>query len=113
MSIRGAPAAFAALLCLGFLASGWGAPAALAADGDGGGARAQQDSAPKDEDAGGAMKMEAVEIHGELEHPDVFYIIPRRKADFDMGTLSKDYSEQIMTPILPGPFEAVHGASGR
>lgn len=52
------------------------------------------------------VRMEEVEIRGELENPDVFYIIPRRKADMDTGSLSKDYSKDIMKPIMREPFEA-------
>ena len=55
------------------------------------------------------LLMEEVEIRGELERPDVFYIIPRRKATMDLGVLSKDYKEEIMQPLLPQYFEKVHG----
>jgi len=78
---------------------------AFAADGAGAGASA--DAATQQNKPG--IVMEEVEIRGELEHPDVFYIIPRRKAELDLGSLSKDFSKKIMDPILPGPFEASYG----
>ena len=59
------------------------------------------------------VQMEEVEIRGELERPDVFYIIPRRKATMDLGVLSKDYKEEIMKPLLPGHFEQVYGGEGK
>ncbi len=59
------------------------------------------------------LLMEEVEIRGELERPDVFYIIPRRKATMDLGVLSKDYKEEIMQPLLPQHFEKVHGRADK
>lgn len=59
------------------------------------------------------VKMEAVEIRGELENPDVFYIIPRRKADMDLGSLTFDYSKEIMAPVLPDRFEAEYGRDAK
>jgi hypothetical protein len=49
--------------------------------------------------------MDEVEIRGEVERPEVFYIIPRRQVQMDLGSLSKDYRSEIMKPLLPGPFE--------
>lgn len=63
--------------------------------------------APEKRDAE-EVRMEAVEIRGQLENPDVFYIIPRRKADLDTGSLTVDYSKDIMAPIMPEIFEAEH-----
>lgn len=54
------------------------------------------------------VKMEQVEIRGEFENPDLFYIIPRRKAEMDMGSLSMDYSSEIMRPMIEHVFEAEH-----
>ena len=68
------------------------------------------DKAARGDQVPARLRMEEVEIRGELERPEVFYIIPRRKADMDMGTLSKDYSAEIMEPMLPGPFEAAHSS---
>jgi len=51
------------------------------------------------------IEMKEVEIHGEVERPDVFYIIPRKQAKMDLAPLSKDYREEINEPLLPGPFE--------
>ena len=48
---------------------------------------------------------ERVEIRGEVERPDVFYIIPRREVPMDLGSRSKNYREEIMAPLLPGRFE--------
>lgn len=58
------------------------------------------------------IQMGDVEIRGELERPDVFYIIPRRKADMDLGSLTKDYEKEIMQPLLPAPFEATYRDTG-
>jgi hypothetical protein len=86
-----------------------GAYAAEAAEAGKGGAAKK--GAPRGE-VPEELQMEEVEIRGELERPDVFYIIPRRKATMDLGVLSKDYKEEIMQPLLPGHFEKVHGKGG-
>ena len=92
--------------------------AALVALGvDGAAVAKAADGAQKDKGKPAAVKgevpsellMQEVEIRGELERPDVFYIIPRRKATMDLGVLSKDYKEEIMQPLLPQHFEKVHG----
>jgi hypothetical protein len=57
--------------------------------------------------------MEEVEIRGEVDRPDVFYIIPRREVRMDLGPLSKDYREEILEPLLPGPFEERATQGGR
>ncbi len=67
----------------------------------------------KKEQAPARLEMQEVEIRGELERPEVFYIIPRRKANLDLGSLRKDYSESIMEPLLPGPFEASYGSNAK
>lgn len=59
------------------------------------------------------IKMEQVEIRGEFENPDVFYIIPRRKAEMDLGSLSMDYSKDITTPMVQHVFEAQHSKDGQ
>jgi len=51
------------------------------------------------------VEMEEVEIRGEVERPEVFYIIPRREVRMDLGPLSKDYRAEILEPLLPEPFE--------
>jgi len=51
------------------------------------------------------VEMEEVEIRGEVERPEVFYIIPRREVRMDLGRLSKDYRTEILEPLLPEPFE--------
>ncbi len=53
----------------------------------------------------GAIQMKEVEIRGEIERPEVFYIIPRREVRMELAPLSKDYRPEIMEPLLPGPFE--------
>lgn len=50
------------------------------------------------------VQMEEVEIRGELERPEVFYIIPRREVRMDLGPLSRDYRSEILEPLLPDPF---------
>ncbi|MBI5017631.1 MAG: hypothetical protein HZB55_19345 [Deltaproteobacteria bacterium] len=52
-----------------------------------------------------AVQMKEVEIRGEVERPEVFYIIPRREARMDLSPLSKNYRDEIAEPLLPGPFE--------
>jgi hypothetical protein len=49
--------------------------------------------------------MKEVEIRGDVERPEVFYIIPRKEARMELGPLSKDFREEIMEPLIPGPFE--------
>lgn len=51
------------------------------------------------------IEMKEVEIRGEVERPDVFYIIPRKQARMELSPLSKDYRDEILEPLLPGPFE--------
>jgi len=55
------------------------------------------------------LEMEDVEIRGELERPEVFYIIPRRKAQLDLGSMHKDYSPSLMAPLKPSDFERLYG----
>jgi len=55
------------------------------------------------------LEMEDVEIRGELERPEVFYIIPRRKARLDLGSMHKDYSPSLMAPLKPSDFERLYG----
>jgi hypothetical protein len=55
------------------------------------------------------VQMQDVEIRGELERPEVFYIIPRRKARMDLGAMHKNFDEDIMKPLLPESFEATYG----
>ena len=52
-----------------------------------------------------SVRMQQVEIRGEVERPDVFYIIPRRQVQLNLGPRSKDYGGEIMEPLLPGAFE--------
>jgi len=73
------------------------------------GAQAPKDAAPPP----AAVKMEEVEIRGEVERPEVFYIIPRREVRMDLGPLSKDYRAEILEPLLPGPFEERVREKGR
>ncbi len=51
------------------------------------------------------VRMEEVEIRGEVERPEVFYVIPRREVRMDLGPLTKDYRAELLEPLLPGPFE--------
>ena len=58
------------------------------------------------------VRMEEVEIRGEVERPEVFYIIPRRPVELDVGPRSKDYRSEILDPLLPRAFEEwVRGGS--
>lgn len=52
-----------------------------------------------------SIRMGDVEIRGEVERPDVFYIIPRRQVELSLAPRTKDYKAQILEPLLPGPFE--------
>lgn len=73
-----------------------------------------REAASKQTDATPAnIRMEQVEIRGEFENPDVFYIIPRRKAEMDLGSLSMDYTKDIMTPVVQHVFEAQHAKEGQ
>jgi len=51
------------------------------------------------------VRMQQVEIRGEVERPDVFYIIPRRQVQLNLSPRSKDFGAEIMEPLLPGAFE--------
>lgn len=74
-----------------------------------GGALAQEAPGPPPPpaatDAPVEVQMKEVEIRGEVERPEVFYIIPRREARMELAPLSKDYREELAEPLLPGPFE--------
>lgn len=72
---------------------------------------ASQEAVPGKVPPPARVEMEEVEIRGEVERPDVFYIIPRREVRMDLGPLSKDYRDEILEPLLPGPFE--EGATRR
>lgn len=74
---------------------------------------APQEAAPGPSPPPARVQMEAVEIRGEVERPDVFYIIPRREVHMDLGPLSKDYRDEILEPLLPGPFEEGAARAGR
>lgn len=52
------------------------------------------------------VQMEPVEIQGEVERPEVFYIIPRREAPLDLGPQTRDYREEILEPLDRNAFEA-------
>lgn len=56
-------------------------------------------------DAPLTIEMKEVEIRGEVERPEVFYIIPRKEARLAPAPLSKDFSAELGEPLLPGPFE--------
>lgn len=97
------------VLCACALLTLW-ATHAVAAEGDKAGEKTAKEGG---EEVTPELQMQEVEIRGELERPDVFYIIPRRKATMDLGVLSKDYKEAIMEPLLPGHFEKVHGTKAK
>ena len=62
--------------------------------------------APRTDTAGPIrLQMKEVEIRGEVERPEVFYIIPRKEARLELSPLSRDFRDEIMEPLLPGPFE--------
>lgn len=67
---------------------------------------------PTQEATRASVRMEAVEIKGEYENPDVFFIIPRRKASMDLGNLMIDYSREIGAPLLPHRFAARYAGRG-
>jgi len=50
------------------------------------------------------VRMEEVEIKGELERPGVFYIIPRRPVELDLGRQTKDYTAELALPLDPESF---------
>ena len=51
------------------------------------------------------IRMDEVEIRGEVERPGVFYIIPRRSAPLDLGPRTRDYRAEILEPVLPHELE--------
>ncbi len=60
------------------------------------------------------LRMKEVEIRGEVEQPGVFYIIPRRRVELDLGPQTRDYRDEILQPLDPAVFEArVRARTGR
>ena len=51
------------------------------------------------------VRMGEVEIKGELERPGVFYIIPRREVQMDLGRQTRDYTPELSRPLYPAAFE--------
>ncbi|MDF1551870.1 MAG: hypothetical protein P1P84_02355 [Deferrisomatales bacterium] len=51
------------------------------------------------------VRMGEVEIKGELERPGVFYIIPRREVEMDLGRQTRDYTPELSRPLDPAAFE--------
>ena len=51
------------------------------------------------------VRMEEVEIKGEVERPGVFYIIPRREAEMDLGSQTRDYTQELSQPLDAAAFE--------
>jgi hypothetical protein len=51
------------------------------------------------------VRMEEVEIKGEIERPGVFYIIPRREVQMDLGRQTRDYTLELSRPLDPAAFE--------
>ena len=51
------------------------------------------------------VRMGEVEIKGEVERPGVFYIIPRREVQLDLGSQARDYSAEIAQPLDPAALE--------
>lgn len=82
------------ILCLCFLAAVWVAGAAEPPPQRSG----TTAEAPVD------VRMEEVEIKGELERPGVFYIIPRRPVELDLGRQTKDYTAELALPLDPEAF---------
>lgn len=62
-------------------------------------------AAAQEAQPGPQIRMEEVQIRGEVERPEVFYIIPRREVRMDLGSLSRDYRPEILEPLFPDPFE--------
>ena len=50
------------------------------------------------------VRMEEVEIKGEIERPGVFYIIPRREVEMDLGRQTRDYTPELSRPLDPAAF---------
>ncbi len=51
------------------------------------------------------VRMGEVEIKGEIERPGVFYIIPRREVEMDLGRQTRDYTPELSRPLDPAAFE--------
>jgi len=47
------------------------------------------------------IRMQEVEIRGEVERPGVFYVIPRRPTPLDLGPRTRDFRPEILEPLLP------------
>jgi hypothetical protein len=86
------------------LGAGLCAVASIGLHGRAAGAEAPAEASPP-ESPPVRIEMKEVEIRGEVERPDVFYIIPRKQARMELAPLSKDYRDEILEPLLPGPFE--------
>ena len=51
------------------------------------------------------VRMGEVQIKGEIERPGVFYIIPRREVEMDLGRQTRDYTPELSRPLDPAAFE--------
>ena len=63
------------------------------------------DAAPLGSEPALEVRMEEVEIKGEIERPGVFYIIPRREVQMDLGRQTRDYTAELSRPLDPAAFE--------
>ncbi|GAB4285381.1 MAG: hypothetical protein Kow0092_39470 [Deferrisomatales bacterium] len=67
---------------------------------------AETPGGPPEPGAGVRVRMEEVRIQGEVERPDVFYIIPRRQVRIEASSRTRDFRPEIAEPLLPEAFEA-------
>jgi hypothetical protein len=61
-------------------------------------------SAPEAREGPVDVRMGEVEIKGEIERPGVFYIIPRREVEMDLGRQTRDYTPELSRPLDPAAF---------
>ena len=46
-----------------------------------------------------ALRMEEIEIHGDVEKPKTMFVIPRASLQYSRKDLEKDYTNEILDPI--------------
>ena len=86
----------------------WGAGALLAPSalcgpednkGGQGGGEAEKKKAKEEKLVRRALRMEEIEIHGDVEKPKTMFVIPRASLQYSRKVREKDFTNEILDPI--------------
>ena len=78
-------------------------PATTAAEDEPSGTTAEGE--PEKEEKKRFVELEELQIMGEIDRPRAFIIIPRAGTMVDKGRLSKNYTDEILDPVIKHTFE--------